>query len=66
MEYHILNLPPSRFDQLNIENTVSVLLSYAHSVLNYNRKREINVMSVDSGRETDVTDSMIRVWQSRA
>ena len=61
VEYHLLDLAPSRFAQLDIPKTVCILLSYVHSVFNYNRKREINVMSTDSGREADVTDSIIRV-----
>ena len=59
MEYHLLNQEPRRFDQLDTPKTVSILLSYVHSVFSYNRK--INVMSADSGREADVTDSIIRV-----
>ncbi len=61
VEYHLLNQEPRRFDQLDTPKTVSILLSYVHSVFSYNRKREINVMSADSGREADVTDSIIRV-----
>ena len=61
VEYHILNLPPSRFDQLCIPKAVSILLSYMHSVFNYNRKREVNIMSTEVLRETDRTESIVRV-----
>lgn len=40
MEYHLLNQEPRRFDQLDTPKTVSILLSYVHSVFSYNRKRE--------------------------
>ena len=33
VEYHILNLPPSRFEQLCTPKTVSILLSYMHSIV---------------------------------
>ena len=32
-----------------------------HSVFNYNRKREINIMSTEVLRETDHMDSIVRV-----
>ena len=48
-------------EQLCTPKTVSILLSYMHSVFNYNRKREINIMSTEVLRETDHMDSIVRV-----
>ena len=65
VDFHLLSLPTPIFDTLSVAQIIPVLYRFSHCVLGYNRKKDFNIMTAETGNEPNIADGVFRVNDDR-